>query len=257
MNIDRRKHYVMVLDTETANTLMDSNGKMDMSSVLMYDIGWSVVDTKGGVYVERSFINSDIFYHERKLMQSAYYAWKIPQYEQDILNGTRTVASLYQIRQQFLKDLETFRVKEVAAHNARFDYNALNGTSRYTTQSRLRYWFPFEVEMWDTLKMARDVILKMPTYKAFCEKYELLTKRGQLSATAESLYKFITNNPNFVESHTALEDVQIEREILWYCLKQHKPMRKKLYENSVEFPKPTQFQRELMDVIKKNCKSVL
>ena len=54
--IDFRHHYVLVVDTETANTLVDENGNLDMSNVLMYDCGWAVVDTMGGVYVERSYV---------------------------------------------------------------------------------------------------------------------------------------------------------------------------------------------------------
>ena len=79
--------------------------------------------------------------------------------------------------------------------------------------------------------MASDVILKMPTYRRFCEEHCLLTKNGRLSATAENLYRFIIKDPTFVESHTGLEDVEIESQILAYCYKQHKKMRKKLYEN--------------------------
>lgn len=51
---DKRRHYILVVDTETANTLTetDENGKaaMDMSCVLVYDCGWAVVDTKGNIY---------------------------------------------------------------------------------------------------------------------------------------------------------------------------------------------------------------
>ena len=59
--IDYRHHYVLVLDTETANTLTDEDSGLDMSNVLMYDCGWSVVDTYGGIYVERSYVNRDVF----------------------------------------------------------------------------------------------------------------------------------------------------------------------------------------------------
>jgi hypothetical protein len=79
------------------------------------------------------------------------------------------------------------------------------------------------------MKMARDVMHKMPTYRKFCEENELLTKTGRLSAKAEDLYRFIIKDADFEESHTGLEDVQIEREIFLYCRKQHKPMRKVLY----------------------------
>ena len=49
--IDKRRHYVLVVDTETANTLTetDENGKarMDMSCVLVYDCGWAVGGAAG------------------------------------------------------------------------------------------------------------------------------------------------------------------------------------------------------------------
>ena len=228
--IDHRRHYVLVLDTETANTLAGKNGKLDMSCVLMYDCGWSVIDTKGNVYEERSFVNRDIFVHERELMQSAYYAKKIPQYVADLQSGKRKMANTYEIRKAMLTDIETYGITEVCAHNAYFDYNGLNVIQRWTTKSKYRYWFPRGIVIWDTMKMARDVMHKMPTYCRFCEENGLLTKNGKPSAKAEDLYRFIIKDPNFVEAHTGLEDVQIEREILWYCLRQHKKMRKCLWE---------------------------
>ena len=228
--MDKRKHYVLVLDTETANTIVDEDGRMDMSSVLMYDIGWSVVDTKGHVYLERSYMNRDIFVYERELMRSAYYGWKIPQYVADLRNGERIMSDTYHIRKQMLADMELYHITEVVAHNARFDLNALNTIQRWTTKSQYRYWFPYGTEVWDTMKMARDVIHKMPTYRRFCEEHGFLTANGRLSTTAENLYRFITKNPDFVESHTGLEDVQIEREIMFYCFRQHKKMRKGLWE---------------------------
>ena len=135
--IDFRHHYVLVVDTETANTLVDENGNLDMSNVLMYDCGWSVVDTQGGVYVERSYVNRDVFCEERELMQSAYYAKKIPQYVAEILAGKRIMANTYEIRQAMLADMAEYHITEVVAHNARFDLNALNVILRYTTKSNI------------------------------------------------------------------------------------------------------------------------
>ena len=113
----------------------------------------------------------------------------------------------------------------------RFDHGTLNTTERWLTKSKYRYFFPSEYVICDTLKMARDVILKMPTYKRFCIENGYVTKNGQLRATAEILYRFIKKDNDFVESHTALEDVLIEKEILAYCFKQHKKMRRLLWEN--------------------------
>ena len=104
MKIDRRRHYVLVVDTETANTIQDGE-TLDMSNVLVYDCGWQVVDTHGQVYREKSFVNSDIFVHEKELMQSAYYASKIPQYLADLESGKRKMATTYEIRAALLVPL--------------------------------------------------------------------------------------------------------------------------------------------------------
>lgn len=248
--IDKRRHYVLILDTETANTHILPDGKMDMNDVLMYDCGWAVIDTKGNVYRERSFVNKDIFYDYADVMSSAYYGWKVPQYLQDIADGSRIVSDTYTIRKIMLEDMAEYGITEIVAHNARFDVNALNTIQRYMTKSKYRYWFPYGTVILDTMKGARDVIHKMPTYKKFCENHNYLTKNGRLSTTAENLYRFIINDPGFTEEHRALQDVQIEREIFWYCKRQHKKMNMRIYQNSEENFEPTEIQKQIMRMVR-------
>ena len=227
--IDHRHIYGICLDTETANTINDEHG-LDMTNVLFYDLGFQVIDSHGRTYGEKySFVNSDIFIHEKALMQSAYYASKIPQYWKDIWAGKRKVATTYEIRKILCEVIKKYDCKFVVAHNARFDSRALNNTQRWTSKSKWRYFLPPGIEWWDTLKMARSVMGKMPTYKKFCQQNGYITKNGQLRFTAEICYRFISRNLDFEESHTGLEDVEIETEILRYCHRQHKPMKKKLW----------------------------
>ena len=228
--IDRRHVYGIVLDTETANTITNEHG-LDMSNVLFYDLGFQLVDSHGRTYGKKfSFVNSDIFTHEAELMQSAYYAKKIPQYRADLASGKRILANTYEIRKALVDIINKYDCKFVCAHNARFDYNSLNNTQRWTTKSRFRYFLPYGLEWWDTLKMARSVMGKMPTYQRFCAENGYTTKTGKPRFTAEICYRFITKDNTFVESHTGLEDVEIETEILRYCHRQHKAMKKKLWE---------------------------
>lgn len=242
--IDYRKHYVLVVDTETTNTVKKGN-KLDMSNTLVYDIGWQVVDTKGNIYIQRSFLVREIFVHERELMRTAYYADKLSQYQKDIQSGTRVIDSCYAIHNTMIEDINRYRVKEVVAHNARFDVNALNNTQRFITKSKFRYWFPYDIVIWDTLRMSESVICKMPTYRKFCEANNLLTKTGRLSKTAENLWRFISKNLEFKESHTGLEDVIIETQIMLYCFKQHKKIKKEAFPNRQKIEPPTDFQRIL------------
>ena len=266
--IDRRKHYVLMLDTETANTIEEviaavvgedgtiiepEKKKMDMSNVLVYDIGWAVVDVHGGLYETASYVNREIFNDERDLMRSAYYGWKIPRYVEDLRAGRRKMASWWEIREALLDVLQQYGITEIVAHNARFDHNAINTTQRYLTASKYRYFFPFRsVVFWDTMKMADDVIVPMPSYIAFCEENGYIVRPGKPRKTAEILYRFISGDNEFEESHTGLEDVMIEAQILWYCFRQHKPMRKLLFENPKEWPQATPFQMAMLHNIKEN-----
>ena len=226
--IDRRRTYLIMGDTETCNTRVE-NGKLDMRDVLVYDFGFAVCDKQGRVYEKYSFIIKEIFFGMKDLMKTSYYAEKLPQYYEEIRNGQRKVVSLYEARKVLANVMKEYNTNIFVAHNARFDDNALKVTERYTTQSKYRYFLPFGTEVWDTMKMANDTICKQKTYKKFCEENGYLTKNGQVRKTAEILYKYITKNNDFIESHTGLEDVMIEKEILAYCFRQHKAMRKKLY----------------------------
>lgn len=240
--IDRRRKYILMVDTETTNTVTTEKG-LDMSNVLVYDCGWQVIDKCGRVYSEASFVNRDIFVYERELMQSAYYAKKIPRYIEDLRAGRRVMASTYEIRQAMLTDIEKFGISVVCAYNTRFDLNALNYTQRYVTKSAFRYWFPYGMEFWDAMKMVQSVVCKMPSFIAFCQKHGFTTANGKPRKTAEVLWRFISQNPDFKESHTGLEDVTIESQIFAYCFRQHKPMVKELFANKKEVDPPTDFQR--------------
>ena len=173
--MDRRKHYFLVLDTETANSLEDP---------IVYDMGWAIVDKYGNVYKTESFVNREIFFEEAELMQNSYYAHKLPLYYKRIANGETKVANWNTIRKTLWQDIADYGIKEVVAHNARFDYRSTSLTQRWLTKSKYRYFLPYGIEVWDTLKMARDVIGKMPTYRKWCEVNNYLCKNGSPRFTA-------------------------------------------------------------------------
>lgn len=221
--MDKRKKYLIGLDTETCNGF-PVDGKLDLTQSLVYDIGWAVVDKKGNVFLTRSFVIAEVFLDMRDVMKSAYYADKIPQYWEQIKSGDRKLATWYTVSKAFRQDIEEYNVEVVFAHNASFDYRALNNTQRYITKSKYRYFIPYGIEIWDTLKMSRQIFGSMNTYKQFCIDNGYLTKHKtpRPRYTAEILYRYLTGNNDFVESHTGLEDVLIEKDILSACLRQHK-----------------------------------
>lgn len=220
MNIDKRRNYYLTIDTETANTIEDP---------MMYDLGGAIHDKNGRVYETFSFVIYDVFCADRELFNTAYYAEKRPMYEAQIANGTRKIVSIYTARKYVADLCKKYNVKAIIAHNARFDYRSTNYTLRYVTKSKSRYFLPYGIPMWDTLKMAQDTICKQPTYQRWCNANGYCMKNGKPRATAEILYRYITQNTDFIEDHTGLEDVLIEKEIFVRCMAQHKKMRKNVW----------------------------
>ena len=215
--MDKRKTYYLTIDTETANSFDDP---------MMYDLGGAIHDRYGNVEETFSFVIYDIFCADRALFDTAYYAAKRPIYEAQIKAGTRKIVSIFTARRHVRDLCEKYNVKAIIAHNARFDYSSTNKTLRYVTKSEYRYFLPYGIPMWDTLKMAQDTICKQKTYIRWCEANGYMRNNKTPRATAEILYKYITANEDFVEDHTGLEDVLIEKEIFAKCMAQHKAMRK-------------------------------
>lgn len=228
--MDKRINYKIVIDTETAPCDKDFDG-VDAYNMLVYDVGYAVVDKRGNVYRKKSFINADIFLDEREIMQSAYYKNKIPGYWEAIKNGDSILTSFYMIRKNLLDDIAEFGVTEIYAHNMRFDLGSLNNTERWLTKSKYRYFFPHDVEIHDTLKLCRQLIAPMPTYKRWCEENGYMTKHKipQPRLTAEIVYRFISGEEDFEEEHRGLDDVMIEKEILAYCYRKHQKMDSRMY----------------------------
>lgn len=203
---------VIMLDTETTN---------DIECPICYDIGFSILDLDNGEVIERhSYVVADVFC-DKELMSSAYFIDKVPQYWADIKNGTRMLRRWATIR-AIIKDVMTqYEVDTVVAHNARFDYTSTATTQRYLTSSKWRYFFPYGTKFLCTLKMAKQVFGKDNEYIAFCEEHEFLTTYKKPKLTAEVIYRYLTNDIEFVESHTGLEDVEIETVILLECIKRN------------------------------------
>lgn len=215
------ENYLMTIDTETTNSLDDA---------LVYDLGLAIHTASGEVVHTESLVISDIFLN-KELMETAYFAEKIPSYWEDIQKGSRRLVSFNTARKIVKNLLRRYSVKTVIAHNAYFDYSSLNTTLRYLTKSKYRFFLPWGITLWDSLRMAKTTFGKNEEYKAWCVENNYLTeKQARPKMTAEVLYRYITGDSSFVEEHTGLADVMIEKEITAYFLKlNHASMKKCLF----------------------------
>lgn len=202
--------FVVVIDTETANSV---------EQPLPYDFGWAVVDTETGEIVKKfSFVCAEIFL-DKEMMASAYFAEKIPQYWEDIKAGKRILKKLLNIRKELWNCLKTYGIKQVCAYNMGFDKRASVNDIRFITGSFLRWFFPFGTEFICIWHMACTSFLNTSDFVQFAKENGFVSEAGNIQTSAEVAYRFLTGQTDFIESHTGLEDVEIETAILMNCLK--------------------------------------
>lgn len=213
---DKRKTYIMVLDVETAN---------EVDEALVYDLGWLVADKHGNIVERVSFAIWEIFEKEPKLMNTAYYAEKLPIYHSEIKSGQRKVVPILAARNRLHQSLEKYNIKEVFAYNAYFDKSALNRTLRYITKSQYRWFMPYGIRFSCIWNMACQTIFSRPTYRRMAKKQGWYSPSGKYYSTnAETAYRFLTGKYDFTELHIGWADILIEYYILLKTFRSKKKM---------------------------------
>lgn len=201
---------VLVVDTETANTITEP---------LPYDISYTIIDinTKE-VLSAHAFVVAEI-YLDKDLMNTAYYAKKIPLYERDLASGKRTLARLSTIQRIITAEMQMYNVEAVGAYNMNFDKRALNKDERLITSSKYRWFFPYGTEFFCIWAMACSSILRSKRFIQWAIDNACVSACGNIQTSAEVAYRYITKDIEFNEDHMGLEDVAIETEILFKILR--------------------------------------
>ena len=216
-------NYV-VLGTETAPTVTYNDNRAHPETSLVYDFGYTIFDfSTNETLCERSFVVAETFYNTA-LMNSAYYADKIPTYQDGIKNKDWTVASFAEIWRTFKADCKQFNVKKAWAFNCQFDEKALNNTLRTYSNGFVNWFMPYKLRLCDIWDYSSN-ITSSASYLKFCDANAKFTASGNPSTNAETVFAFLNNQRDYVEKHTALEDSRIEREILIAARKKHKKTR--------------------------------
>lgn len=198
---------ILILDTET----------LGLFSPLVYDLGYVIYDTETEKpIVKRDYLIKQVYDNEN-YMKTAYYGWKKPLYEEMLAaDGCKKVwwgmAMLI-----LMKDIERVMAdgSELYAYNSRFDYNAIKTTcEKYG--ARRNPTFNGIKDIMDYIKP----ITETEEYKQFCFANGFLTKHKtpRPQKKAETLFRYLTGETDFEEKHMALNDSEIELEILLKAL---------------------------------------
>ena len=194
---------IMIFDTETT----------DLNKCFCYNVGYIIFDTDTQkTLVSKEFVIEQIW-HNLPLFSTAYYADKRPLYVKAMRAKKVKMDKFGRVCQTMIRDIKNFDVVAAYAYNSSFDEKVFGFNCD---------WFkcinPFDdIPVFDIRGFVHNSIIDKE-YKKFCERNNFFTDSGNYSTTAETVYRFITNNTDFIESHTALDDAKIETDILNYCI---------------------------------------
>ena len=209
----QKERYLMFIDTETIGTL---NVK---ESVLPFEIGMKVLDTETNKIVKEKSYLVRKFFNNKYIMLSTFSATKYPSYFEKLENDKRyKTMSVNDIARDIEKTISRYGIKIMVAHNGNFDKTAM---TRLFEDFEIEN--PFEnIDLLDTMELSK-VITFSKDYANFCimNKDRLnslkdscfITNSGRVRTTAQAIYCYLSNNPDFEEAHTGLEDIDIEIEI--------------------------------------------
>lgn len=191
-----------VFDTETTG----------LEKPFCYNIGYEI-RKENFVMLRREFVVEQIW-HNNALFATAYYNDKRPIYIKAMRAREIFLEKFGYITQQMIRDFSNYHVTSAYAYNCTFDDRVF----AYNCD-----WFkcinPFDnIPIFDIRAYAQKFLCVDKKFVEYCEKHERFTESGNYSTTAETLYGYIKNNPQFIEAHTALDDSRIEGEILWKCI---------------------------------------
>ena len=197
------KNY-LIGDTETAGSLERPR---------VYDLGWVITNAKGEPLTRKSFIIKEIF-EDQSLMNTAFYAEKLPQYYEGIKTGEWVVKTFAEARATLLADMVQYNCTEFYAYNCKFDEKALNMTARALSNEWVESFLPRNVKYRDIWGYAQDCICATKSYVSWAVENSAFTPTGRISTNAENVYRYLIKNVAFNERHTAADDAMIESYIL-------------------------------------------
>lgn len=198
------KMYVMIFDTETTS----------LEKPYTYNIGYVIYDTlENKIILKREYIVEQIWYNA-ELFNTAYYANKRPLYVSAMKGKRAKLRKFGHICQRMIYDIKHYNVQYAYAYNSPFDEKVFN----YNCE-----WYhcinPFDtIDIIDIRGLVFKSIAFTSEYKDFSDTYKLYSESGNYSTNAQNIYRFVSENAEFIEEHTALSDSIIECEILNYCI---------------------------------------
>ena len=203
---------ICIFDTETV-------GKVSQD---LLNVGYKIIDLniQQGTYKvlqERDYLVGKLFNNTIYMLNDDFVgAEKYAKYTLALQNKTIIKRGISQIMETMRNDLKKHNVLFTYAYNNAFDMDKFEKTC-----GEIGCENPIKNEnCFDIWAYACKYIVDTNEYKEWAKENEIFTATGTyISTSVESVIKYLNNNLEFTEDHTALSDVQWETKILIECVK--------------------------------------
>lgn len=213
----KKKLYALI-DTETT-----------MRNGLVFDFAYIFFDKAGQVYGKHSFLFKDVM-----AVEEPFFKEKIANYWKLVEKGLIKPVSFKVARYHFNRVLAKYNALGfeivLCAYNATFDVGVLGKTTAAlmgvdpVTDKHFKF-LTQPVKLFDVMHgWAATCPKEYGKFAPFNEPKPGKKPTGNISTTAENVYRYESGDPSFVERHVAFEDAIIEKDIMLRILARKKKM---------------------------------
>lgn len=197
----KKSNTYLLVDVETCN-----------DQRIIMELSFLVINKLFGKKQEKCFIIKEVWENE-EYRNGKYAIEKLAHWQEMIDNGKAQVISIYKLYDLINKTIIDKGINIFSAYNVAFDFNAIHKTyHRYGIDKRKDY------KESNKLLGLQKLCLWNYARKIYCTKNYVkwalengkLTPKSKIKSSAESLYQYLVENEEFVETHFGIEDLQIE-----------------------------------------------
>lgn len=204
---------VIIFDTETAG----------VNTQTLLNVGYKIIDIdilhgSFKTLIARDYLVRNVYQCELFMLNDMFVgAEKYEKYKQLLALKQIILRNPQQIFETMKNDIAKYQVLFGYAFNCDFDTDKFEKTAQQLCIAN-----PLaDTPVFDIWAYALNYICKKPQYIEWAKENEMFTKSEQYIATnVETIVNYLENRLDFVESHTALDDVHHETDILMECVRQ-------------------------------------
>ena len=205
----KTRNNIMVIDTETVGTF---------GQPLVHDLGYVIIDKDFNVLKKDRFLTKELHGIGHWILKTSDF---YKEYDKDYKHARETekVLKWADISKAVADAIKEYKVSTISAYNLQFDYKAIHYTDELFNGKHLSKVLDHKTKnLLCIYNLACETVLNTDEYRNFCSENGYISESGNFRTGAEFAYRYIVQDTEYIEKHTALADAEDETVILKYIV---------------------------------------